>query len=414
MRAVDGGVSRAHVIDGRVAHSVLLEVFTDSGIGTMVLPLSGPDMSHASMWQGAGRAPSWRTTAPRPCSSCVATAPGCGMPTAKSTSICSRGSRSIRSAMGTRVLSRPYRPGGHPRPHEQPRGDRAPVALAQRLVALVGDPSARVFFCNSGAEANEAAFKAARLTGRSGMIVAANGFHGRTMGALSLTAQPAKQDPVPPAARGRDERAYGDVGALRAAVDDRTAAIVLEPMGEGGVIVPPEVSARGARSVADSACALLVFDEVQTGIGRTGSWFAHQHEGVVPDVATLAKGLGGGLPIGACIGMGRAAALFTPGAHGSTFGGNPVSCAAATAVLDAIEEDDLLSRARVLHERLTAGIVAGSSGLVSHVRGRGLLMAAVLSAPLAADVERSGRSGGDHRQRRGPRRHPLRPRPDDQ
>jgi acetylornithine aminotransferase len=270
-----------------------------------------------------------------------------------------------------------------------------PIALAQRLVALVGDPSARVFFCNSGAEANEAAFKLARLTGRSGMIVAANGFHGRTMGALSLTAQPAKQDPFRPLPGDVTNVPYGDVGALRAAVDDRTAAIVLEPIqGEGGVIVPPEGYLRAAREIADSAGALLVFDEVQTGIGRTGSWFAHQHEGVVPDVMTLAKGLGGGLPIGACIGMGRAAALFTPGAHGSTFGGNPVSCAAALAVLDAIEEDDLLSRARVLHERLTAGIVAGSSGLVSHVRGRGLLMAAVLSAPLAADVERSGRAAG--------------------
>ena len=187
-----------------------------------------------------------------------------------------------------------------------------------------------------------------------------------------------------------------DLAAATALLEKKTACcIILEPIqAEGGITVPPPGYLAGLRALCDATNTILIFDEVQTGMGRTGMWFGHQHDNVTPDVMTLAKGLGGGLPIGACIGMGRAAALFTPGAHGSTFGGNPVSCAAALAVLDAIEEDDLLSRARVLHERLTAGIVAGSSGLVSHVRGRGLLMAAVLSAPLAADVERSGRAAG--------------------
>jgi acetylornithine aminotransferase len=270
-----------------------------------------------------------------------------------------------------------------------------PIALAERLVALVGDPDARVFFCNSGAEANEAAFKLARLTGRTGMVVARNGFHGRTMGSLSLTAQPAKQDPFRPLPGDVTVVPYDDVDALRGAVGPDTAAIVLEPIqGEGGVVVPAAGYLGAARAIADEAGALLVLDEVQTGIGRTGTWFAHQQEGIRPDVMTLAKGLGGGLPIGACIAWGRAAALFGPGSHGSTFGGNPVSCRAALAVLDAIEADGLLARATALHAVLAVGLVERSHGLVSHVRGRGLLLAAVLHAPPAADVERAARAAG--------------------
>jgi len=269
------------------------------------------------------------------------------------------------------------------------------IRLAERLVHLVGDPSARVFFCNSGAEANEAAFKMARLTGRTRMVVAQSSFHGRTMGALALTAQSAKQDPFRPLPGDVTVVPYGDDAALATAVDESTAAIVLEPIqGEGGVIVPPEGYLVRARQTADENGALLILDEVQTGIGRTGTWFAHQHSGVTPDIMTLAKGLGGGLPIGAVVGFGSAAALFTPGSHGSTFGGNPVSCAAALAVLDAIESDDLMARARHLHDVLAAGVVARGHGLVTHVRGRGLLMAAVLSAPPAADLERSCREHG--------------------
>jgi acetylornithine/N-succinyldiaminopimelate aminotransferase len=270
-----------------------------------------------------------------------------------------------------------------------------PIALAERLVGLFGDADARVFFCNSGAEANEAAFKIARLTGRTGMVVAQNGFHGRTMGSLSLTAQPAKQDPFRPLPGDVAVVPYGDVDALRAAVGAGTAAVVLEPIqGEGGVLVPPPGYLAAARAIADESGALLILDEVQTGIGRTGSWFAHQQDGVRPDVMTLAKGLGGGLPIGACVATGRAATLFTPGSHGSTFGGNPVSCTAALAVIDAIVEDGLLDRATVVGGVLAEGLVSRSHGLVSHVRGRGLLLAAVLHDPPAADLERSARAAG--------------------
>lgn len=269
------------------------------------------------------------------------------------------------------------------------------IALAERLVGLVGDPGARVFFCNSGAEANEAAFKLARLTGRTGMVVAANGFHGRTMGSLSLTAQPAKQDPFRPLPGDVTVVPYGDAEALRSAVGDGTAAIVLEPIqGEGGVVVPPEGYLAQARALADDHGALLVLDEVQTGVGRTGWWFAHQRDAIHPDVITLAKGLGGGLPIGACIATGAAAGLFTPGSHGSTFGGNPASCAAALAVLTAIEEDGILERVRQAHEVLRAGLVDRSHGLVDSVRGRGLLMAAVLRDSRAKELEGAARSAG--------------------
>ncbi len=270
-----------------------------------------------------------------------------------------------------------------------------PIALAERLVSLFGDPAARVFFCNSGAEANEAAFKLARLTGRTHMVVAQSSFHGRTMGALALTAQPSKQDPFRPLPGDVTPVPYGDVEALSAAVGPHTAAIVLEPIqGEGGVIVPPAGYLAAARRIADDTGALLVLDEVQTGIGRTGTWFAHQHEGVRPDVMTLAKGLGGGLPIGACLATGRAAALFAPGSHGSTFGGNPVSCAAALAVIDAITEDGLLDRAVEVHGLLATGLVERSHGVVTHVRGRGLLIAAAVAGPPAADVERAARARG--------------------
>lgn len=272
------------------------------------------------------------------------------------------------------------------------------ITLAERLVGLVGDPSARVFFCNSGAEANEAAFKLSRLTGRTTVVVADRGFHGRTMGALALTAQPGKADPFRPLPGDVRVVPYGDAAALREAVDESVAAVFLEPIqGETGVVVPPAGYLAAARSAADAAGALLVFDEVQTGVGRTGAWFAHQHEGVRPDVMTLAKGLAGGLPIGACIATGRAASLFTPGSHGSTFGGNPVCTRAALAVLDAIEADCLLDRVKEVGARLADEVVARSGGLVVHVRGRGLLLAAVLGAPPrpgAGDVERAAREAG--------------------
>ncbi|HMZ15034.1 MAG TPA: acetylornithine transaminase, partial [Mycobacterium sp.] len=205
------------------------------------------------------------------------------------------------------------------------------VALAEALVDRLGaDAPARVFFCNSGTEANEVAFKLSRLTGRTKLVAAQNAFHGRTMGSLALTGQPSKQAPFEPLPGYVTHVPYGDIDALAEAVADDTAAVFLEPiMGEGGVVVPPAGYLVAAREITARHGALLVLDEVQTGVGRTGAFFAHQHDGVTPDVVTLAKGLGGGLPIGACLAIGPAADLMAPGLHGSTFGGNPVCAAAA-------------------------------------------------------------------------------------
>ncbi|MDA3022573.1 MAG: acetylornithine transaminase [Actinomycetota bacterium] len=271
-----------------------------------------------------------------------------------------------------------------------------PIELAERLLSLLQAPNdARVFFCNSGTEANEAAFKLGRLTRRVHTVVAQGGFHGRTIGALSWTAQPAKQDPFRPLPGEVTVVPFGDAVALKEAVSDRTAAVVLEPIqGEGGVIVPPDGYLQHARAICDTHGALLMLDEVQTGIGRTGRWFDFQREGVTPDVLMLAKGLGGGFPIGACIAYGRAASYFGPGSHGSTFGGNPVACAAALAVLRVIEDDDLLTRANTLHGVLSQQLVARGSGLVTSVRGRGLLIAAVLDRDLGPDLEKAARAQG--------------------
>jgi len=259
-----------------------------------------------------------------------------------------------------------------------------PVALAELLLALAGRRG-RVFFGNSGAEANEAAFKLSRCTGRQHVVAATGGFHGRTMGALALTGQPAKADPfrpLPPAVTHVD---YGDVAALAAAVTDETAMVILEPIqGEYGVIVPPPGYLAAARDITAKHGALLALDEVQTGIGRTGHWYAHQAEGVEPDIVTLAKGLGGGLPIGACLAFGPAAELLTPGSHGSTFGGNPVSCAAGLAVLRTIARDGLLDHVKRVGERLCDGL-SGLSKIVD-VRGAGLLLGVVLDGPIAADL----------------------------
>ena len=272
-----------------------------------------------------------------------------------------------------------------------------PVALAELLLALSGRPG-RVFFANSGAEANEAAFKLSRLTGRTQIVAAEQAFHGRTMGALALTGQPPKRDPFKPLPVEVTHVPYGSVEALTAAVSPETAMIILEPiMGEAGVVPAPTGYLAAARALADQHGALLVLDEVQTGIGRTGHWFAHQAEGVAPDVITLAKGLGGGLPIGAMIAFsdgafartseGGAAGLFKPGQHGTTFGGNPIACAAALAVLRTIAADGLLDHVKRIGERLRRGI----AGLpqVAEVRGAGLLLGVVLTAPIALDVKAS-------------------------
>ena len=269
------------------------------------------------------------------------------------------------------------------------------LQLAERLIELVGEPSARVFFCNSGAEANEAAFKMTRLTGRTKVVVAEGSFHGRTMGSLALTAQPGKADPFRPLPGDVTVVPFGDADAVAAAVDLQTAAVFLEPIqGEGGVIVPPPGYLQAARRITTEAGALLVLDEVQTGIGRTGRWFAYQWDDVTPDVITLAKGLAGGIPIGAVIGIGEAATLFQPGMHGSTFGGNPISARAALAVIDAIEQDGLLSRAQEAGEALAHAVQEAAGDAVTEVRGKGLLRAAALNAIASADVERALRANG--------------------
>jgi acetylornithine aminotransferase len=268
------------------------------------------------------------------------------------------------------------------------------VLLAERLLELAGRPG-RVFFCNSGAEANEAAFKISRLTGRPEVVTAEGSFHGRTMGALAMTGQPGKNAAFAPLPGGVRHVPYGDAPALASAVGDRTAMVLLEPLlGEGGVIpAPAGYLAAAARTAADAG-ALFAVDEVQTGTGRTGSWFAHQADGLRPDVVTLAKALGGGLPLGACLAFGDAAELMTAGSHGSTFGGNPIAAAAALAVLDTIRDEGLLERAKELEHRFTAGIEGLGHPLVSGVRGRGALLGVVLTAQVAAQLEAALREVG--------------------
>ncbi|MET9625102.1 acetylornithine transaminase [Streptomyces sp. NPDC006464] len=270
-----------------------------------------------------------------------------------------------------------------------------PVTLAERLLQLFGRPG-RVFFCNSGAEANEGAFKIGRLTGRNHMVATQGGFHGRTMGALALTGQPGKQTPFLPLPGDVTHVPYGDVDALRAAVTEETAFVVIEPIqGENGVVVPPVGYLQAAREITRATGTLLVLDEVQTGVGRTGHWFEHQgHDGVEPDVVTLAKGLGGGLPLGATVAFGEAADLLRPGHHGTTFGGNPVACAAGLAVLDTLAAEGALDQVKRLGERLRDGIEGLRHPLVSHVRGAGLLLGIVLTEPVAAQVQQAAQDAG--------------------
>lgn len=270
------------------------------------------------------------------------------------------------------------------------------IALAEQLLAHLGaGATGRVFLCNSGTEANEAAFKIARLTGRPNIVAAEKSFHGRTMGALALTGQPDKRIPFEPMPAGVHHVPYGDVAALEAVVDSDTAAVFLEPiMGEGGVVVPPEGYLLAAREITAKHGALLVLDEVQTGIGRTGWFYAHQSVGIVPDVITLAKGLGGGLPIGACIGIGAAGELLHPGKHGTTFGGNPVCAAAALAVLRTLADEDLISHADSIGKTIAHSIESLDHPLVSHVRGSGLLLGVVLTAAVAPAAEAAAREAG--------------------
>ncbi|MDQ1680488.1 MAG: acetylornithine/N-succinyldiaminopimelate aminotransferase [Frankiaceae bacterium] len=271
------------------------------------------------------------------------------------------------------------------------------VHLAERLLQLLGTDG-RVFFCNSGAEANEAALKLALKAhgnSRRHFVAAERSFHGRTMGVLALTGKPAIREPFAPFAVDVTFVPYGDSDALVGAIRPDTAAVFLETtQGEGGIVPAPPGYLAAARAACDATGALLVFDEVQSGIGRTGAWFAHQSEGVRPDVVTLAKGLAGGLPIGVCIGLGDAGHVFGRGDHATTFAGNPVACAAALAVLDTIAEDDLLGNAKRVGEHLADAIVATGHPLVVGVRGSGLWRGVVLAADIAPDVEIAARDAG--------------------
>ena len=272
------------------------------------------------------------------------------------------------------------------------------VALAERLLGLLGwsgpDPTARVFFSNSGTEANEAALKLTRRTGRTRLVAAEGSFHGRTMGALALTSKAAYREPFEPLPGDVTFVPYDDVAALEAVVDDTVAAIVLEPIqGEAGVVVPSTDYLVAAQRIAHDHGALLWLDEVQTGIARTGAWFAHQLlDGVRPDVVTLAKGLGGGIPIGATVARGPAATLLQPGNHGTTFGGNPVATAAALAVIDTIESDGLMDAAVARGDQLEA-LLRRQSGVVE-VTGAGLMRGAELDGPYATQVVAAGREAG--------------------
>lgn len=268
---------------------------------------------------------------------------------------------------------------------------RPVTEVAEKLIARVGDKDARVFFSNSGAEANEAAFKLARLTGRPRILAAVDGFHGRTMGSLAMTGQPPKRRPFSPLPGGVEFYPYGDLDYLRALVEQNpqdTAAIILEPIqGETGVIPAPEGFLKGIRELCDEHGILMIVDEVQTGAGRTGSFFAFEKSGVLPDVISMAKGLGAGLPIGATIVRGAARDLFTPGSHGTTFGGNPVACAAANVVLDTMDED-FLANVNEMGEKLRAGIAKLPQ--VTEVRGEGLMLGVVLEEDIAKQAVQAG------------------------
>ena len=259
------------------------------------------------------------------------------------------------------------------------------VELAEKLASMTGDKTAKVFFCQSGAEANEAALKLSRRTGKVRIVAAQGAFHGRTMGALSLTGQPSKREPFLPLIKGVKHVPYGNIEAMRKAVSKKTAMVIIEPiMGEAGVIVPPADYLQELRALCDAKGALLVIDAVQTGMGRTGDWFGYEYSGITPDVITLAKGLGGGLPLGAMIALGKAADLFQPGDHGSTFGGNPVTTSAGLAAIKFIESQKLLKRVEKQGAYLMQelALIPG----VAEVRGAGLLLGIELENMKSSDV----------------------------
>ena len=267
------------------------------------------------------------------------------------------------------------------------------IELAEELIAMTGDKNAKVFFCQSGAEANEAALKLSRRTGKVRIVAAQGAFHGRTMGALSLTGQPSKREPFLPLIKGVKHVPYGDIDAMRKAVTKKTAMVIIEPiMGEAGVIVPPADYLQQLRQLCDKNGSLLVIDAVQTGMGRTGDWFGYEYSGITPDVITLAKGLGGGLPLGAMIALGKASELFQPGDHGSTFGGNPVTTAAGLAAIEFIESKGILNKVKKQGAHLIQelALIPG----VKEVRGAGLLIGIELESLKASEISDAMRAAG--------------------
>ena len=258
------------------------------------------------------------------------------------------------------------------------------LELAEKLIQLTDAPNARIFFCNSGTEANEAAIKLSRKTGRTRIVSTIGAFHGRTIGALSITGQTEKRKPFLPLLDKVKYVPFGDIEAMRKTITKKTAMVIVEPIqGENGVIVPPAGYLKAIRQICDSTGALFVIDAIQTGMGRTGLWFGYEHEEITPDVITLAKGLGGGLPLGAMIAISSAAELFKPGEHGSTFGGNPISCAAGLAAINEIEKRSLNEKALELGEFLKSELLNIEG--VSEVRGRGLLLGIGLEKPWAKE-----------------------------
>ena len=267
------------------------------------------------------------------------------------------------------------------------------IELAEKLRDLTGSAEAKVFFCNSGAEANEAALKLSRLSGRKKIVSTLGSFHGRTIGALSITGQIAKRKAFLPLLKNVSFIPYNDVKAAKKAISKKVAMVIVEPIqGENGVVVPDLGYLKTLRELTSKHGVLLVFDCVQTGMGRTGEWFGFEHEGVVPDVITLAKGLGGGLPLGAMIAIGSAASLFEPGSHGSTFGGSPVACASALASIKYLEDEKILER--VKNFELTLKLEISKNPMVAQVRGSGLLIGIVLKEPIAkkfvSDLQQNG------------------------
>ena len=267
------------------------------------------------------------------------------------------------------------------------------IELAEKLKDLTGQSSARVFFCNSGAEANEAALKLSRLTGRSKLVSTIGSFHGRTIGALSLTGQSSKQKPFKPLLKKIKFIPFNDIREAKKAINKKVAMVIVEPIqGENGVVVPDFGYLKALRDLTTKHGTLLALDCVQTGMGRTGEWFGYESEGIVPDVITLAKGLGGGLPLGAMIAIGNSAQLFEPGSHGSTFGGNPIACASALAAISVLENKNLLARNKALE--LTLKLELSKSPLVESVRGAGLLLGIVLKLDIAKKLTQELQAAG--------------------